>query len=131
MSPCFLVAADFDNKETQGILYWLGTSGGTEEWKNPAESDLVKITRSSYGHGKASDVADRKGSWCSTSNKASQWWKIDFGEKRSILPSAYTLQVRVKNADTLSQQTTRKTLIFVQNFYHLSYSTGGVACQEL
>ena len=85
--------ANFENKDTQGILYWLGTSGDTEEWKNAAESGLVKITRSSYGHGKASDVADRKGSWCSTSNKANQWWKIDFGDKRSILPSAYTLQV--------------------------------------
>ncbi|XP_028393551.1 coiled-coil domain-containing protein 18-like [Dendronephthya gigantea] len=86
------VPADFDHKDTQGILYWLGTGGGTEEWKNPAESGLMKITRSSYGHGKASDVAERKGSWCSTSNKTNQWWKIDFGEKRSVLPSAYTLQ---------------------------------------
>ena len=91
------VAADFANKDTQGILYWLGTSGGTEEWKNPAEAGLVKITRSSYGHGKASDVAERKGSWCSTSNKANQWWKIGFGEKRSIRPSAYTLQVGGEN----------------------------------
>ena len=90
------VPADFEHKDSQGILYWLGTSGGTEEWKNPAEAGLVKITRSSYGHGKASDVADRKGSWCSTSNKANQWWKIDFGEKRSILPTAYTLQVGMR-----------------------------------
>ena len=52
----------------------------------------MRITRSSYGHGKASDIAERKPSWCSTSNKLNQWWKIDFGEKKGVLPSAYTLQ---------------------------------------
>lgn len=82
--------SDLDDK--RGVLYWLGTNGGLTDWKNPGESGLVLISRSSYGHGRATDVANRKPSWCSTSNKPNQWWKIDFGEKRVVIPTAYSLR---------------------------------------
>lgn len=78
--------------DKRGVLYWLGTNGGLTDWKNPGESGLVLISRSSCGHGRATDVANRKPSWCSTSNKPNQWWKIDFGEKRLVIPTAYSLR---------------------------------------
>ena len=81
-----------DSADTRGILYWLGTNGGTTEWCNPGERELVTVSRSSYGHGKAMDVADRKASWCSTSNKPNQWWKIDFGDKTAVNVAAYSLR---------------------------------------
>ncbi|XP_032238620.1 repetitive organellar protein [Nematostella vectensis] len=81
-----------DVEDTRGVLYWLGTNGGLTEWKNPGEAGLVTITRSSYGHGKATDAADRRPSWCSTSNKPNQWWKIDFGDKRTVVANGYRLR---------------------------------------
>ncbi|KAK3707886.1 hypothetical protein QZH41_005756 [Actinostola sp. cb2023] len=81
-----------DLEDKRGILYWLGTNGGLTDWKNPGESGLILINRSSYGHGRATDVANRRPSWCSTSNKPNQWWKVDFGDKRLIAPTAYSLR---------------------------------------
>jgi ankyrin repeat protein len=81
------------NAENEGILFWLGTNGGTEDWQNPAEKGLVRCACSSkMGNSKPMDaLCGRETVRCVTQNKPDQWVSIDLVNKY-VVPTAYMLR---------------------------------------
>ena len=85
----FTYSSDFDEN---GILYHLGTKGGSVAWTNPADAGLITVTRSSDGYGETNAAAGRSGvdSW--TSNTAGSWYIFDLGAARRVTPCHYTIR---------------------------------------
>eukprot|EP01083_Nonionella_stella_P268453 907534_1 len=90
--PLYEYKSDFD---TNGIVYGIGTQYGQTEWSNPAKQNLITLKSSEWGHYcDIKDVLSRtkveKGccSWCNEHS----WISIDFGSKKKIKPSRYTLR---------------------------------------
>jgi hypothetical protein len=83
-----------------GVLYYLGTAGGTRPYENPHGGDSgVKATMSSEHPGEgASDPKrfaqhDHRGDVCNcTNNKPNDWMAVDLGETHLLAPDHYALQ---------------------------------------
>ncbi|PRP84610.1 hypothetical protein PROFUN_09283 [Planoprotostelium fungivorum] len=77
-----------------GVLYWIGTKGGTGKWRNPCVLDNgIVIHASSLNKGNPFDIADYikpKDIW--TDDVPSSWYCVDLGASRSLLPTYYTLR---------------------------------------
>lgn len=86
----FVYEADFD---TKGVLYYLGTSGGTEPWRNPHDLGVVKVTSSSVqsDSNPISSVVGRTAVRCVTQPSPNQWFAVDLLE-HSLIPTRYTLR---------------------------------------
>ena len=82
--------------ELHGLLYHLGTRGGTQPWQNPCEAGLVSITCSSLSpHSPpCSAMANRDGLACSTQNETQPRFLIDL-HRACFRLSHYTLDVRL------------------------------------
>ncbi|XP_054154199.1 E3 ubiquitin-protein ligase HECTD1-like [Oppia nitens] len=84
---------DFD---TNGVIYWIGTNGGTvSEWVNPAHVGLVVVTSSegkNLPYGRLEDILNRDSSAlnCHTNDDKKAWFAVDLG--LWLIPSAYTLR---------------------------------------
>eukprot|EP01084_Bolivina_argentea_P018780 34949_1 len=85
----FNYQSDYDKN---GILYFLGTNYGKEEWENPAVRGLVKLNSSGWSKGSINDMVGRTYKWSYSSPKKGSWVTIDFGGNMKIKPNAYTLQ---------------------------------------
>ncbi|CAB3409028.1 unnamed protein product [Caenorhabditis bovis] len=88
----FSYTSDFDE---QGIIYWLGTNGGTvSEWTNPATINVVKVTCSDSRQpfGKPEDILSRDDQPinCHTSDDKNSHFTIDLGVH--VIPTAYSLR---------------------------------------
>ena len=89
----FTHTSDFD---TNGLLYWIGTNGGTaQDWVNPATYGLVVVTSSegrSLPYGKLEDILSRDANAlnCHTNDDRRAWFAIDLGVW--LQPTAYTLR---------------------------------------
>merc|ERR1719228_2653639 len=89
----FTHTSDFD---TKGLLYWIGTNGGTaNDWVNPATYGLVVVTSSegrSLPYGKLEDILSRDANAlnCHTNDDRRAWFAIDLGVW--LQPTAYTLR---------------------------------------
>jgi len=81
---------DFD---TNGILYWLGTRGGSTGWTNPAESGLVSVTSSEVldNSKPISAICGRDLVRCVTKEKVNAFWMIDF-KNMKVNVTGYTLK---------------------------------------
>ncbi|XP_048585863.1 E3 ubiquitin-protein ligase HECTD1-like isoform X2 [Nematostella vectensis] len=86
-------SSDFDEN---GIMYWIGTNGGTApDWTNPASVGLVVVTSSegkSLPYGKLEDILSRESAAlnCHTNDDKNAWFSIDSG--LWIIPTCYTLR---------------------------------------
>ncbi|KAJ4459502.1 putative e3 ubiquitin-protein ligase hectd1 [Paratrimastix pyriformis] len=78
--------------DEQGLLYYIGTQGLTQPWRNPAEAGWVTATRSSNGSGRASDAAGRSPNNSQTGSGPGQWWCFDLGPGRLVTVARYTLR---------------------------------------
>jgi E3 ubiquitin-protein ligase HECTD1 len=73
---------DFDDN---GIIYWIGTNGGTTtEWVNPAQVGLVVVSSSegkNLPYGRLEDILSRDSSAlnCHTNDDKRAWFAIDLG----------------------------------------------------
>eukprot|EP00927_Polykrikos_kofoidii_P075903 TRINITY_DN7242_c0_g1_i8.p1 TRINITY_DN7242_c0_g1~~TRINITY_DN7242_c0_g1_i8.p1 ORF type:complete len:332 (+),score=39.08 TRINITY_DN7242_c0_g1_i8:152-1147(+) len=72
-----------------GLFYWLGSSGGTKEYENPAESGVVECKWSSYHNSKNNCrhalVSNRSSSgW--TRNEPTSWMQVDLGKDLHFCP---------------------------------------------
>jgi hypothetical protein len=73
---------DFDDN---GIIYWIGTNGGTTtEWVNPAQVGLVVVSSSegkNLPYGRLEDILNRDSSAlnCHTNDDKRAWFAIDLG----------------------------------------------------
>jgi hypothetical protein len=85
----FEYTRDFDER---GVLYYIGTLGGTEEWKNPMLRELVRVSWSSLEKGSLHSALEREPSECWSMDVPSSWMQLDLGEDRSLVLSHYSLR---------------------------------------
>ncbi|XP_067621577.1 E3 ubiquitin-protein ligase Ufd4 isoform X2 [Eurosta solidaginis] len=83
---------DFDE---EGLIFYIGSNGGTCEWVNPAQYGLVQVTSSegkTLPYGKLEDILSRDivSVNCHTKDNKKAWFAIDLGVY--IIPNAYTLR---------------------------------------
>uniref|UniRef100_W8ARD3 E3 ubiquitin-protein ligase n=1 Tax=Ceratitis capitata TaxID=7213 RepID=W8ARD3_CERCA len=83
---------DFDE---EGLMFYIGSNGGTCEWVNPAQYGLVQVTSSegkTLPYGKLEDILSRDSVSvnCHTKDNKKAWFAIDLGVY--IIPNAYTLR---------------------------------------
>ena len=70
----------------------MGTKYGTTKWKNPAESNMIKIKSSGWCMKSLSAMVGRGCEYSFSSNIKNGWIIIDFGETIRIKPTHYTLR---------------------------------------
>lgn len=93
------------NFDKRGVIYVLGRNFGLRDWRNPAFTSSetgVKVTWSGCGSGKPEDLLEYfKPKKCHTSSQKNSWWRVDLGEKYSLLPTHYTLRRSKPNRGVL------------------------------
>ena len=85
------------NFDTNGVLHYIGTQGGTRDYQNPHTSRDVVVSWSGIGNG-GSTVdrfvqhrhANPVGSF--TNNVANSWMQVDLGQNRTLRPTYYCLR---------------------------------------
>lgn len=89
-SKTFNYSSDLD---TSGILYYLGTQGGSQAWQNPAKAGYVKVTTSGLLHDSVDEsaVVGREVLRCVTKADPNAWMAVDFVDKW-VLPTHYTVR---------------------------------------
>jgi len=86
----FEYSHDFDDR---GVLYWIGTKGGTAKWRNPSlVENGVSATASSVQRGDPINIVGRKSTECWTMDVPASWYCVDLGSTRTLLLTAYTLR---------------------------------------
>jgi hypothetical protein len=81
---------DFDD---QGVLYYIGTKGGTAKWRNPClVENAVTVTSSSQEKGDPISIIGRKPTEFWTMDIPSSWVCVDLGISRRLLITHYTLR---------------------------------------
>ena len=88
----FIYQHDFDS---HGLLYFLGTLGGTQKWKNPMSEGLVHVSSSSLGFTSKplSSIVGRSTVRCLTkSTSINPWFKIELPKNIQIKLSHYTIR---------------------------------------
>jgi E3 ubiquitin-protein ligase HECTD1 len=88
----FRHVSDFD---CNGLLYFIGTNGGTSPWVNPCRHNLVSVASSDgvqLAHGKLEDVLSRRAAPrnCHTKDRRNSWFALDLGVR--MLVKRYTLR---------------------------------------
>eukprot|EP01083_Nonionella_stella_P095038 266732_1 len=89
--PRYQYKSDFDRN---GIVNAIATHYGQTQWANPAKQGLIAIKSSGWEDGNIEDVLSRTKVMgdCGSSNTKHSWLSIDFGAKKKIKPSHYTLR---------------------------------------
>lgn len=83
------------NFDEQGALYWLGTMGKKQAYKNPYVINMVKVFFSSiYEKCKYDTFVGRTLENCRTQNSKNSFMGLDLGENRSLVPKQYTIRNR-------------------------------------
>ena len=97
---------DFDD---QGIVYWIATNGLRQVWENPHITGRIIITASSIEkarvslrrnitcltplpQGSVQDLMSRTPTELWTKDVPASWFNIDFGPRRAVIPTSYTLR---------------------------------------
>jgi len=96
--PIFKYTYDFDQN---GALYYLGTLGKKNIYRNPHELNLVTVFASSLSKGELSDFVGRNLVNLRTENEEFSYFGVDLGKNRKLLPSAYSLRNRNSSTHVL------------------------------
>ena len=89
--PIFKYTYDFDEN---GALYFLGTKGKRQQYRNPHEINMVKAFASSISKGQVSDFVGRNLVNLRTENEENSFFGVDLGSNRTLVPSAYSIRNR-------------------------------------
>lgn len=83
----------FSDFDTNGILHWIGTKGGSQGWTNPATSGLVSILSTPVmGNSQPiSAICGRDLVRCVTQEKENAFWNLNLKDMRVRL-TKYTLK---------------------------------------
>lgn len=90
--------------DSNGLFYYLGTTGTGSGWSNPFLSNLIVLSASSFFDSSNSDLSrlvnrlDDNG--IATANQVNSWIKIDL-RQRTLLPSYYSVRARQFNANLI------------------------------
>ena len=89
---------DFDEN---GVFYYLGTMSIITNWRNPNVIGQIKVFCSSLGKGRLSDFVGRDQVNLRTMNEPQSYFGVDFGEERTIIPTAYSIKNRNSSSHVL------------------------------
>ncbi len=82
--------------DTNGVLHYIGTRGGTAAYRNPHEAgDIVASSIhliSRYAVGNVVQHSHEQPVFSFTKNVANSWMAVDLGEGRSLVPGHYCLR---------------------------------------
>jgi len=84
--------------DTNGVLYHIGTEGGTTPYVNPHDAGRVVATASTFGPfgSRASRFVQHRhpegGVYNITSNQPNSWMAVDLGERHSLVLTHYCLR---------------------------------------
>jgi hypothetical protein len=89
---------DFD---TNGVLYWIGSRGGTRTWANPSASNLLSVAASGCAgvihHSVGRESADVL--ICPSRSSSEVWWMLTL-KHTFVWPTHYTLRQASNVSDT-------------------------------
>jgi F5/8 type C domain len=85
------------NGDSNGLIYYLGTSGLTTTFANPVPAGLTILASSSYVGTSPDALTNRDTTLWASANTPLQWVAIDLGAGKSIDLRDYTLQARSDN----------------------------------
>lgn len=87
-----LIGEPFSSKN--GLLYHLGTRGGTSTYENPHTIGAVTASWSSIGGGSVEQFVnnDAGADFCYTDDSVNSWMCVDLGSDRLFRPTAYSLR---------------------------------------
>eukprot|EP01120_Amphizonella_sp_Union-15-10_P010313 TRINITY_DN4110_c0_g1_i1.p1 TRINITY_DN4110_c0_g1~~TRINITY_DN4110_c0_g1_i1.p1 ORF type:complete len:282 (+),score=26.06 TRINITY_DN4110_c0_g1_i1:162-1007(+) len=74
----------------KGIIGWIATNCGQEEWQNPHKLGRVKVHSPTLSKGNWATLVDKESAEIWTQDMPNMWFSIDL--RRLILPSAYSLR---------------------------------------
>jgi len=80
------------NFDENGVIFYLSTNGGTEQYKNPQLTGKIFVTFSSIEVGSSADFLNKTPSELWTKDVPASWFMIDFGENTTVAPTHYTLR---------------------------------------
>ena len=83
------------NFDTNGVLYHIGTVGGTLFYQNPHTAGFVVVSWSSVSGGSVDHFVQHRHASpvrSFTSNSANSWMQVDLGPDRSLRPTHYCLR---------------------------------------
>lgn len=85
----FVYSSDFDDN---GIVYYIGTRNGVQNFTNPADQGLIVVSRSSTETGRPKDALSREAvAETSTRAELDAWYMFDLKNRRCT-PSHYTIR---------------------------------------
>jgi hypothetical protein len=84
----FQYVSDFDE---HGILHWIASNGNQEEWKNPHNQQLIRVSSSSLERGNWADLCERDPHELWTKDVPASWFQIDL-KHRLVVPTHFTLR---------------------------------------
>ena len=96
LSSSSKILAYSSDGDTNGVFYWLGTSGGTQSWENPHTAGRIDISINSYFDSTFSNPAaavDRVANTITNGGDAPGWFKADLKNNKLIV-SAYSIRGR-------------------------------------
>jgi len=94
----FVYKHDFDEA---GALFYLGTYGRQNNWRNPHEAGQIQVFFSSLGKGTVADFVGRDCVNCRTLNEPDSFMGVDLGVGRFLIPTCYTIRNRNSNHHVL------------------------------
>lgn len=86
----FEYISDFDRN---GVIWFIGTKGGKEDWSNPAARGRVRVASSSVEKGNVRDFLEyESGQQFWTADVPSSWVQVSLGSTRTLIPNYYTIR---------------------------------------
>ncbi|KAF2071666.1 hypothetical protein CYY_007020 [Polysphondylium violaceum] len=82
---------DFDG-DTNGVLYYLGSSDDTQDYESPVTRKIVKVTSSTMSIGYPHPFAGRTPTNMYTDKEEGSYFCIDLGPKHVLCPTYYTMR---------------------------------------
>ena len=83
------------NFDTNGVLHYIGTQGGTRDYQNPHTSGDVVVSWSGIGRGPVDRFVQHRHPnpvQSYTKSVANSWMQVDLGQNRTLRPTYYCLR---------------------------------------
>ena len=85
----FVYECDYDGN---GIVFWVGTHYGEQEWVNPALRGLIRVNSSGWSsYGSVDDIVGNKACNSFSAENEGAWLSIEFIDDVMVKPTGYTL----------------------------------------
>ena len=104
-----------------GVIYWLGTSGETSEFRNPSVLGRTILSASSEIDGTLRVLTARAhetGAFFETDEEKGAWIRVDLTADYLLKPTAYTLSYFIEGTEHVPLNWEFQVIEFFMNFHH-------------